>query len=327
MRKRGWAVARLLISLGLLAFVLRAIGLERVGRVLLEADPGLFVIALGLFVVGVVVRALRWRALLVALGLQIPLGRLVYLYFLGNFFNMLLPTGFGGDAVRVVELSQEADPTLVTGTVIVDRLTGLLMLFALALLAFPFTVGLLPTEVWLMIGLLAVGGLVAGVLVLQGRWLRRVTRWLPGPLSLTGEGVLAKVYDAVTACGWQAVGVALFFSLIFNVLLVLENYLVARAVGIELSLAFFFLLVPLLSLTLMLPISFGGLGVREGLAVLLLGQVGVDEAQAVAYSLGVYAIARVTGLFGGLLFVLESVGKLRKQTREERIATEGEEAG
>jgi uncharacterized membrane protein YbhN (UPF0104 family) len=165
------------------------------------------------------------------------------------------------------------------------------------------------------------------VLVLQGRWLRRVTRWLPGPLSLTGEGVLAKVYDAVTACGWQAVGVALFFSLIFNVLLVLENYLVARAVGIELSLAFFFLLVPLLSLTLMLPISFGGLGVREGLAVLLLGQVGVDEAQAVAYSLGVYAIARVTGLFGGLLFVLESVGKLRKQTREERIATEGEEAG
>jgi hypothetical protein len=316
-----------LISLGLLAFVLRAIGLERVGRVLLEAEPGPFVIALGLFFVGVVVRALRWRALLVALGLQIPLGRLVYLYFLGNFFNMFLPTGFGGDVVRVVELSQEADPTLVTGTVIVDRLTGLLMLFALALLALPFTVGLLPPELWLMIGLLAAGGLVAGALALQGRWLRRVTRWLPGPLSLTGEGVLARVYDAVTACGWRAVGAALFFSLIFNVLLVLENYLVARAVGIELSLAFFFLLVPLLSLTLMLPISFGGLGVREGLAVLLLGQVGVDEAQAVAYSLGVYAIARVTGLFGGLLFVLESVGKLRKQTREEHIATEGEEAG
>jgi hypothetical protein len=316
-----------LISLGLLAFVLRAIGLERIGRVLLEAEPGLFVIALGLFVVGVVVRALRWRALLVALGLQIPLGRLVYLYFLGTFFNMFLPTGFGGDVVRVVELSQDADPTLVTGTVIVDRLTGLLMLFVLALLALPFTFGLLPTKVWLAIGLLAAGGLVAGVLVLQGRWLRRVTRQLPGPLSLTGEGVLARIYDAVTACGWRAVGAALFFSLIFNVLLVLENYLVARAVGIELSLVFFFLLVPLLSLTLILPISFGGLGVREGLAVLLLGQVGVDEAQAVAYSLGVYAIARVTGLFGGLLFVLESVGKLRKQTREERIATEGEEAG
>jgi hypothetical protein len=317
----------LLISLGLLAFVLRAIGLERIGRVALEADPGPLVIALGLFFVGVVVRAFRWRALLVALGLQIPLGRLVYLYFLGTFFNMFLPTGFGGDVVRVVELSQEADPTLVTGTVIVDRLTGLLMLFALALLALPFTVGLLPTEVWLTIGLLAAGGLVAGVLVLQGRWLRRVTRWLPGPLSLTGVGVLARIYDAVTACGWRAVGAALFFSLIFNVLLVLENYLVALAVGIDLSLAYFFLLVPLFSLTLMLPISFGGLGVREGLAVLLLGQVGVDEAQAVAYSLGVYAIARVTGLFGGLLFVLESVGKLRKQAREERIATEGEEAG
>lgn len=327
MRKRGWAIARLLISLGLLAFVLRSIGVQRIGRVLLQAEAGPLVVALVLFIAGVVVRAVRWRALLVALDLDVPLGRLVYLYFLGMFFNMFLPTGFGGDVVRVMELSQEAQPALVTGTVIVDRLTGLLVLFAMALVALPFTIGLLPFGVWLTISVVAASGLLVGVLVLQGRWLRKATRWLPGPLSLTGEGMLARVYDAVTACGWQAVGMALLISLIFNTLLVLVNYLVARAVGMDLSLAYFFVFVPLLSLTLMLPISLGGLGVREGVAVLLFTQVGVDEAVAVAYSLGVYAIGRLTGLIGGLLFVIESVGGLRQNERETGIAAEGDKTG
>ncbi len=324
MRKRAWGIARLLISLGLLVFVLKSIGIERVGRTLLDAELGLLVVALLLFIAGVVVRSLRWHALLVALDVQVQLGRLVQLYFIGGFFNAFLPTGFGGDVVRVAELAQDVQPTVATGTVVVDRLAGLLVLFALALLALPFAVGLMPTQVWLVIGMVAAGGLITGLLVLQGQWLRRITRWLPGPLSLTGEGLLARVYSAVTACGWRAVTIALLYSLVFNLLLILVHYLVARAVGMDLSLVYFFLFVPLLSLTLMLPISFGGLGVREGVAVLLLGQVGVNEAQAVAYSLGIYAITRITGLFGGVLFLLESIGKLRQQARRKRIAAEGE---
>jgi uncharacterized membrane protein YbhN (UPF0104 family) len=323
-RKRAWAIARLLISFGLLAFVLKSIGIERVGRTLLEADPVPLVIALLLFVAGVVVRSLRWRVLLVALDVQVHLGRLVHLYFVGGFFNAFLPTGFGGDVVRVAELAQDVEPTVATGTVVVDRLTGLLVLFALALLALPFAIGLMSAQVWLVIGVVAAGGLIAGLLVLQGRWLRSATRWLPGPLSLTGEGLLARVYSAVTACGWRAVTIALLISLVFNLLLILMHYLVARAVGIDLSLVYFFLFVPLLSLTLMLPISFGGLGVREGAAVLLLGQVGVNEAQAVAYSLGIYGITRISGLFGGFLFLLESIGKLRQQARRKGVAVEGE---
>jgi uncharacterized membrane protein YbhN (UPF0104 family) len=327
MRKRWWTIARLFISLGLLTFVLLTIGLERIGRTLLQADTGPLLIAFGLFVAGVVVRAVRWRALVLALDLHVPLGRLVYLYFVGTFFNTFLPTGFGGDVVRVVELSQEAQTTVVLGTVVLDRLTGLLVLFVMALLALPFTVGLLPLKIWLTIGALAAAGLVAGGLVLQGTWLRRLGRWLPGPLSLTGAGPLARAYDAVTACGWRAVATALFYSFIFNSLLVLLNYLAARAVGIHLSLTYFLVFVPVLSLALTVPISFGGLGVREGVAVLLFTQVGVDEALAVAFSLAVYAIARITGLFGGLLYALQSIRGLRRTAKDETILPGGGETG
>ena len=69
MRKRWWAIARVLISLGVLTFVLFTIGLERIGRSLLESDPVPLAIALVLSFVGVVARAIRWRALLSALVL------------------------------------------------------------------------------------------------------------------------------------------------------------------------------------------------------------------------------------------------------------------
>jgi uncharacterized protein (TIRG00374 family) len=158
MHKSWWTFARVLISLGLLVFVLLTIGVERIGRSLLQAEPGPLLVALGLYALGVALRAVRWRALLVALDLRIPLRRLVYLYFAGYFFSAFLPTGFGGDVVRVLELSQEAQTAAVLGTVVLDRLTGLLVLFAMALLALPFTVELLPAQVALTIAAVAEGG-------------------------------------------------------------------------------------------------------------------------------------------------------------------------
>ena len=322
MRKRWQAIGRLVISVGLLAFVLGTIGLERIGRILLQADLGPLLVALGLAVVGIVVRAVRWRALLEALDLHIPLGRLIYIYFVGAFFNIFLPTGFGGDVVRVLELSQDAQATVAVGTVVVDRLSGLMVLFALALVALPFTIDLLPFGIWLAISVVAASGLLVGVLILQGSLLRRFSRWLPGPLSLTGEGPLARAYAAITACGWRAVGKALFVSFVFNLILVLQNYLIARAVGMDLGIAYFFVFVPLLSLTLMLPVSIGGLGLREGVAALLFTQVGIDEAVAVAYSLAVWATTRMAGLWGGVLFLVQSIMNLRQPARDDIVSAE-----
>lgn len=308
--RRWWAVARVVISLGLLVAVLLTIGLEELWATVSSASLPLLLAALALFIGGVVVRAARWRALLVALGIRLPFRRLVYLYFSGAFFNLFLPTGFGGDVVRVLELAQEAQATAALGTVVVDRLTGLLVLFAMALAALPFGGGLLSLQMRLLVGLLSTAGLIVGGLVLQGKWLRRLGSWLPGPLSLTGEGALARAYTAVTACGWRAVGQALFFSLLFNTLLILVNYLAALAVGMDIPLVYFLIFVPVLSVTLMLPISVGGLGVRETTAALLFAQIGVDEAVAVAASLSVYAVSALTSLFGGLLYLVQSLRSL-----------------
>ena len=311
--KRGRDLARVLISLGALAFLLWKIGLGETVTVLRNADPRPLAAAFGLFLIGLIVRAGRWGVLLRALGMRVPTGRLVHLYFVGAFFNSFLPSGFGGDVVRALELTQDTPTPAAVGTVLVDRMTGLMVLLALGLLALPFSAAhLAPWLVWLLVGV-AGGGLVVSGLLLEGRLLRRATGWLPEKLSLAGSGPLGQLYAAVTGCGWRAIGQALGISLGFNLINILINFLCGRAVGIGLDLGYFFITAPLISISLMVPISVGGVGIRDWTVVALFGPAGVNSNTAAAMSLSMYAVSAAAGLVGGMMYGIAGLRGMRKR--------------
>jgi hypothetical protein len=308
-------VVRILLSLVALALLFRQVGGQSILSTLLDARFGLLFLAWILFMGGIVVRAYRWRALLLGLGIRPGFWTLLKLYLVGGFFNTFLPSGFGGDVVRVVELAQDEDRSAAVGTVLVDRMTGLLSLMAMGLVVLPFAPDLVPWLRWTFLAI-SIGGLAGGALVLEGRFLGRLTSKLPGGLSLVGEGPLAQVYAAVTGAGWRAVGVALLASTLFNGLNVVVYWLCALAVGIEVGLPFFFIVVPLLSLTLLIPISVGGLGARDWVAQPLMASVAVAETQAAAWTLGVWAVTAAAGLVGGVLYVGQAISGLADRSSE-----------
>ena len=293
---------RIGLSLITLALLLSTVGWKEVLAILRTADLRLLLIAWMLFLVGVTVRTFRWRALLQGLGIHPPFGKLLYLYLVGGFFNAFLPTGFGGDVVRVMELAQGEENTAAFGTVLLDRLTGILSLLAMGLIVIPFTHSLQPWLIWIMV-LVAGGGLVGGFLLLEGKLLRRITAHLPKALSLAGEGTLARIYAAVTGCGPKAIWQALALSTLFNLLNIVTYWLCGLAVGIPTPLDFYFVAVPLLSLTLLMPISVGGLGVRDWVAQPLFNSVGIGAEQAAGMTLCVYAVTAAAGLVGGVLYL------------------------
>ena len=313
MKKRGMNVLRVLVSAGALAFLFWKIGLGETLAVLRRADLCYLLAAFLLFVISLVIRTCRWFVLLRGLALGVPFGRLVHLYFVGAFFNAFLPTGFGGDVVRALELSGDTNTSAAVGTVLLDRMSGLLVLFAMGLIALPFTFTRLePWLVGLLVGI-AGGGLLAGALVLEGSFLRRITGRLPSVLSLRGEGFLAQVYAAVTGCGRRAVLEALGVSLVFNVVNVLVNWLCGLAVGIPQGPGFYFIVTPLISVTLLVPISISGLGVRDWVAVALFGSVGVNANTAAAMSLSIYLVSAAAGLVGGALYGIEGLRGLQER--------------
>ncbi len=310
-RQRLFNLARVVISAGLLVWIIRSAGLSALIEVARGADWRLYGLAAGLALVGIVIRALRWQALLNAVGARVPFRRTLYLYFVGAFFNTFLPTGFGGDVVRVLEIGPGATSQQAAGTALVDRLTGFIMLFALALVSLPFSYRLLPPGTAVVIALVAAGVLLASALLFEGRLLRRLTGWLPRSLSLAGDAWMGKTYAVITACGRKGVAAALLYSLWFNLQLIVESVLVARALGIEVSPWVFFMYVPIATAALLVPISISGFGVREGIYVTLFGQVGVAAPLAVALSLATYSLDFFAGLVGGVIYFAAGVLGLR----------------
>lgn len=313
MRKQLFNILKIVVSAGLIIYLLAfQVNVGQLWRVMRQVRWGYLLAAMVLMIGGTALRAVRWQVLLQALDIQVPLRRLVHLYFVGAFFNIFLPSGLGGDAVKMAELARSTGhaPEAV-GTTLVDRATGLWVLFVLALLAMPFSQALLP-DGWLPV---IVFGTLAGVI---GGWMVMATPlvpWLGSKVRLPGQEKLERFYHSVSQLGYPALGKACLVSLIFNLLLIVFNLLIAYGTGVDQPLGIFLLFTPLISFSLTLPISVGGLGVREQTYILLFGALGVSDAASTAMSLTNYAITLVVGLVGGVLYALGGTTRLvAKQT-------------
>ncbi|MBI3732325.1 MAG: flippase-like domain-containing protein [Chloroflexi bacterium] len=286
--------------------MLLQVGVQETLQKLRSADFGLLGLALALFMFGVYLRTFRWRALLADRGLHVPIRTLTQLYFIGQFFNTFLPTGFGGDVVRVIELNRHGvSKAESVSTVFLDRLTGLLAFFLMTLAALPFAGALIPAEVrWVLVGL-GIAGVVGTGLMFEHRFttplIDRLFMRVRFPLKAKAE----RLYQAMRANSPQATLKAMLVGFMFNLLLIAINYLVGRALGQNIALGYFFLYVPIISTLLLLPISLNGLGVREGAYVLLFASAGVSSASAASMSLAFWAITVAAGLAGGALYAMQ----------------------
>ncbi|MCA9976092.1 MAG: flippase-like domain-containing protein, partial [Anaerolineales bacterium] len=104
--KKVQGILQIGLSLALLALLLRLVGLDEVITTLSNLDWGWYLPALLLFIVNIIIRGYRWYLLLHALNERPSLIHLIYLYFIGFFANNFIPSGFGGDVVKIVSLRQ-----------------------------------------------------------------------------------------------------------------------------------------------------------------------------------------------------------------------------
>jgi hypothetical protein len=314
-RNRILNVLRVVVSVGVLVILLSRVDLAEVRQLLVGMAWLPFLVALGLFLVGALVRAYRWGVLVWALGVRATWWRLVGLYFVGAFFSQFLPTGVGGDAVKMYELAHDDEGAAAAiSSVLVDRFLGLFVLFAIALLALVGGYELVTPQVRLIIAIVFVASLVGAGLLLQRTWIEGWGQRLGVGRLLGRFRLLRELYESVHLYGPVALSKALAASVAWNLILVLAYYLLGRAVGIDLSLWYYFLFVPIISVLLMLP-SLGGLGIREGATVILFKQVGVAEPQAFALALAYDVTLWTTALIGAGLYIGQGIRGTRRGAR------------
>jgi uncharacterized protein (TIRG00374 family) len=311
-RNRILNVLKVVISLGVLVVIVSRIDLEEVGRVLVEMDWRPFLAAFVLFMIGSLVRAYRWGVLVWALGVQVSWWQLVSLHYVGTFFSQFLPTGVGGDAVKMYELSQKDHKAAsAISSVLVDRFLGLFVLFALALVALLGSSQLVEPGIQALIALVFAGSLIASVLVLQRTWIEGWGHRLGLDRLLGRVKILHELYESLHLYGPAALLRSTAASLVWNLILIVGYYLLGLAVGIDLALWYYFLLVPVISALLLLP-SVGGLGVREGATVFLFTQAGVAPAQAGALAAVYLVTVWTNALIGAGIYIVQGARGARQ---------------
>ena len=303
-------VARLVIS-ALLLWVL----ITKIGSNWSEAIPhptahtfAWLAGALALTFVGVVVSAVRWAAVLHALGQRPPFGRLLSLYFAGQFMGNVLPSTIGGDALRVTRLSKDTGETPTTfASVVLERLSGWLVLPAITLTGLAVNPGLRELGRASAIAFATAAGtlaLLVAVLFLTARPGRGVEGRLEHNegwrrfTSAVRFGIRQLIQQPAATARILATGFAYQLILIGAALMAARALDLPAGVGPTALLAF----VPAILIAQVLPISISGLGVREGLFALFLHPLGVPRSQAIALGILLYLLNLVVSLVGAPAF-------------------------
>ena len=311
MTRRRWArtVIRLVLSAAVLAVVLSLVDLEKAREGLSRLSPFAWVGALAGFLLLHGVIELLWRYMLGVAGVGLARGLAVRCHAAGLFGNLSLPSLIGGDLLRAgLALPASRSPgALVLGSAL-DRLadlTALVLLVLIGFLAAPEArdavsgaLGSLPMVAGLVV--LAIVAVAVPVAVLaRPRLLRRLPRKaarLAIQFIRAGRTVLSRPGRAT---------LGLLFCVAIQAGFVLVNLRVGTAMGLELSPGLWFLLWPLAKVAAMLPVSFGGIGVREAAFAGLVAPFG-QEALAVAQSLVWESVLIAGGLLAGGFWLITS---------------------
>lgn len=279
--------------------------------------------------------AWRWELLLHVQGIFLSRARLLMLLLVGVFFNFFIPGGTGGDVVKVFYLFKEAPgkgPAAVL-SVIIDRIVGL---FSLIVLAAVFIVArwtwLTSTDqtrscVYTALVILAIsGGFVVFASFLSGFGL--VHRL---PARFPARSKLAELALALNQYGRARLRLSKAFaiSLLCHLGYIFVFYCGARSLeeaGRQLpTFVDMCTVMPVVNTITALPISLGGLGVREGLFQIFLNQLaGVEEETALATSSIGFLLTAMWGGVGGLLYLFYRPSEHAKVTHitEEVAAVE-----
>lgn len=266
-------------------------------------DTGFLALAVAAELSAICLATVRWRIILAAMGLRLAYPSALLILYIGLFFNQVLPSNLGGDAMRVWRLVKRgSDMVYAIGSVMLDRIIALLALVVLVFACLPFAPSLTedPLLLRVLIGIFAVTA--AGLVFLMSfDRLLPLTRWLL-PEALIPRLVRLSGDIRRFLLGLSASLPALAISLVNHVILVAMLYALARGLHIKVGFVECLVLMPPVVLISMLPISFAGWGVREGAMIAALGFVGVPPGEAIALSVIFGLILVLTSLPGGIIW-------------------------
>ncbi|WNJ16284.1 lysylphosphatidylglycerol synthase transmembrane domain-containing protein [Pontibacter sp. G13] len=273
-------IAKLFLKLGLTGIALwivwTNIDLKQTWEVVQELDFWTILVALLFFQGSKIIASLRLNRYMRTMGIFLSEWDHLKLYYLGMFYNLILPGGIGGDGYKVILLQKrsEAKTKRLIQAMVHDRLMGVSGLGMLA--------GVLAGLLFWQFGkpLEAGLGIAASLAIPIGAWV--ISRWMFKPFV-------------------SLIPISLFYSFGVQLCQLVLGWIMLRGMGVEDHIPVYLCVFLVSSIAAALPLSIGGVGARELVFFYAASIVPISKEPGVAFSLMFFLISAVSSLAGVLV--------------------------
>lgn len=298
-RGRIAGTLKVAVTLSLLTVSFRLIRLDTFMESLRTANPGFLALSALIIVLGGFAGAGSWYCVLRTRLPSLTYREVAACHWSGMFFNSFLPSNVGGDVVKGYIVARDQGQTgFVVTSLVLDRVINLGMLLCIGV----FTLLLQLGQTWWAVGFLALLVVLLCAVLVSARWLRDwVRRWpnagVRGKLAALAE----PVFDlAATPRLLLPTLLAAFGS---QFLKIWHNTFVILALGLKIPAFCVWYVIPLFGVVSALPVSIGGLGLRELVAQSLSGPMQLDNTHLVTLSLAGHLMVVMVNMLGVLPFL------------------------
>jgi len=300
---------RMVISLGLVFFLFHNVDLDNFLKSIFSSKKEFLSIGYALGICNVLVCTFRWRILLWDRNINVSFYQLMKIYFIGMFFNIFFPTGYGGDAVRGYKLykvtSAMSDSV---SSVVMDRLVGFSALLFISILSLGLSFDFINTKICLSVFGIALLFFL-GVWFFFSAYIVRYVGFILKMIKLEKYMDNINEFHATILSYKDSKGVLIgifVISILAHSIMILSIYLFSLSVGVEIPLIYFFLFVPVINIVTLAPVSVSGIGVREAGFIYFFSMVEVSTAHSFLISLLFFSQLVFVGLIGCFFYLFGS---------------------
>ena len=302
LKKTALFLLKLAVSAVFVWFVFSRLDLSLLKSSLMEIRWLPAAIAFAVLACGGFAGAASWYNVIRANGLEAGYGRVAAMHWCGMFLNSFLPSNIGGDIYKGWMLVRErrSGVSPVAVSIIVDRVLNFSLLIMTGVVALAYSLaGIGPAA-----ALVAGAALVFAALDMLARgWKER-----------EGSGGFVRFIQALF-CLFRSprrCAAALVFAALSQGCKIGCHVFVIAALGVEIDASSVWYIIPLFGVVSALPVSFGGLGIRESVAMVISAPAGIVTEELVVLSLASHLLFILVNCLGFVPFLFLSCRSYRE---------------
>ena len=288
-------IIKILLSIIFLCLIFSyLIKIENLNNILKNTNIYYLLLALLFQILSTSLAAYRWSLIINTKKFTRKISFFIKSYFKASFFNQVLPSSIGGDAVRILDLisSNYGKENSIYG-VLIDRIVGLIGLLCLNLLTIIFIVNILPLWLIKIIIFMSILGIISFFILFKIKDIKSIKNII----------ILKNIYEfCIKLNEIYAKKFTLLkhisISIIVHILSVISIYYISIAINLDIKLTILLSTIPSVLLLTVIPISFAGWGVREGTMIFILSFVESSKEKIFSLSVIYGLILIISSVFG-----------------------------